>query len=66
MSVIENDETSSSDPVILARKLVRIAEYRNPREHYIIATFEQKLSVFLKRILPGKLFTRIVAGHYGI
>jgi len=66
LTVIEKDETNGWDPVILARKLVNIVECRNPRHNYIIASFEQKLAVFLKYVLPGKLFTWILADHYKI
>jgi NAD(P)-dependent dehydrogenase (short-subunit alcohol dehydrogenase family) len=66
LSVIETDETNGWDPVILARKLVKIIEYKNPAQRYIIASFEQKLAVMLKYILPGKLFMKILGSHYKI
>ncbi len=66
LSVIENDETKGWEPVILAKKLVRIVECRNPSHNYIIASFEQKLAVIIKYILPGKLFSKILRDHYGI
>lgn len=66
LSAIEKDETDGWDPVILARKLVRIVECRNPAQRYIIASPEQKASIILKRILPARVFMRILAGHYKI
>ncbi len=66
LSAIEKDETGGWDPVILARKLVKIVECRNPAERYIIASLEQKASIILKRILPAKVFTSILAGYYKI
>lgn len=66
LAVIEKDEANGWQPVVLARKLVRIVECKNPRQRYIIASFEQKLAVVLKYILPGKLFTWILADHYKI
>jgi short-subunit dehydrogenase len=66
LSVIENDEANGWDPVILARKLVKIVECKNPSQRYIIASFEQKFAVFLKHILPGKLFMKILGSHYKI
>jgi short-subunit dehydrogenase len=66
LSVIETDETNGWDPVILARKLVKIVENKNPAQRYIIASFEQKLAVVLKYILPGKLFMKILGSHYKI
>ena len=66
LSVIEHDETNGGDPAIVARKLVQIVECKNPRQRYIIGSFDQKLAVLLKRILPGKLFTNILGSHYKI
>lgn len=66
LSVIENDEANGWDPAVLARKLVKIVGEENPRQRYIIASFEQKLAVILKYILPGKLFLKILSDHYKI
>ena len=66
LAAIEKDESNGWDPVILAKKLVKIVECKSPRQRYIIASFEQKLAVVLKYVLPGKLFRRILADHYKI
>jgi len=66
LSIIEKDEANGWDPVILANKLVKIIECKNPSQRYIIASFEQKLAVLLKHVLPGKLFMKILGSHYKI
>lgn len=66
LSVIESDEAGGKNPIILAKKLAGIIDCRNPRQRYIIASADQRLAVLLKRIAPGKLFTRILSSHYGI
>lgn len=66
LAIIENDENKGWNPGILARKMVEIVNCPNPRQRYIIASFEQKLAVFIKKILPGKLFSKILADHYGL
>ncbi|MGE0018041.1 MAG: SDR family oxidoreductase [Draconibacterium sp.] len=66
LAVIEKDENKGWNPEILAQKMVKIVNCKNPRQRYIIASFEQKLAVFIKKILPGKLFSKILADHYGI
>ncbi len=63
---IEKDEANGWEPVVLARKLLKIVESKKPRQKYIIASFEQKLAVVLKYILPGKLFRNILENHYMI
>lgn len=66
LKVIEKDETNGWAPEVLAKKIVRIVENKNPRQRYIIGSFEQKLAVLLKIILPGKLFRLILQDHYKI
>jgi NAD(P)-dependent dehydrogenase (short-subunit alcohol dehydrogenase family) len=66
LSIIENDENGGWDPEIMARKIYKILEMKRPANRYVIASFEQKLAVSLKRILPGSWFDAILRGHYGI
>lgn len=66
LAIIEKDEGNGWEPIVLARKLVRIVACKNPHQRYIIASFEQKLAVALKYILPGKLFRMILEDHYKI
>jgi len=66
LKIIEKDEANGWEPEVLARKIVKIVECKNPRQKYIIASFEQKLAVVLKYILPGKLFSTILQDHYKI
>jgi len=66
LSIIEKDENGGWPPDVLARKLVKIIESKNPCQRYIIASAEQKLAVVLKRILPPSWFMQILAPHYGI
>jgi NAD(P)-dependent dehydrogenase (short-subunit alcohol dehydrogenase family) len=66
LAIIEKDEANGWEPKVLAKKLVRIVECKNPHQRYIIASFEQKLAVALKYILPGKLFGMILEDHYKI
>jgi short-subunit dehydrogenase len=66
LAIIEKDESKGWDPVILAKKMVKIVSSGNPAQRYIISSFEQKLAVALKYILPGKLFRMILQDHYKV
>lgn len=66
LSIIEKDEIGGWPPEVLAQKLVKIIETKNPRKRYVVATAEQKLAVVLKNILPAGWFMKILAPHYGI
>jgi short-subunit dehydrogenase len=63
---IEKDEAKGWEPEILAKKMVKIVESKSPRQRYIIGSFEQRLSVLLKRILPGSIFRAIIQDYYKI
>lgn len=64
--VIKNDELNGLSPEILANKIVKIIRKKRPRFAYVIASFEQKLAVFLKNFLPNYLFFNILSKHYKI
>lgn len=62
----EKDERNGLKPEYLARKVSRIVRKRHPRFRYVIASFIQRLSVPLKRILPARVFHRILALFYRV
>ena len=66
LEVIEKTEANGWDPVVLARKIVKIVDKKNPRNRYIIGSYEAQFSVKLKAILPGKLFSKIIEDYYKI
>lgn len=61
---VEHDENGGLKPVVLARKISEIIKMKHPRNGYVIASFEQRLSVLLKRLLPAKWFARILGSYY--
>jgi len=61
---VEHDEKGGLKPVVLAQKISRIINMQHPRNGYVVASFEQKLSVWIKRILPAKWFDRILGSYY--
>ena len=63
---VEHDENGGLKPVVLARKISQIIRKKSPRNGYVVASFEQKLSVLLKRILPAKWFARILGSYYRV
>lgn len=66
LRIIESDERGGWDPQKMARKIYKIIISNNKSYRYVIASFEQKLAVLLKRILPDALFDAILRSHYGI
>ncbi len=66
LALIEKDEANGLEPAVLARKIVKIVESKNPRQRYLLATFLPKLAVALKHVLPAKIFSRLLGIFYGI
>lgn len=64
----ETDEmVKGGRPEYLARRVARIAEARSTAFHNVVAPeFVQLFSVFLSRIIPTKLFLRIIAKFYNV
>lgn len=65
LSKIVNDETHGLTPDTLARRISKIINSKHPADSYVVATFTQRLSVLLKRLLPSRLFRRIISSYYG-
>lgn len=63
-SRIEYDEAHGSEPEDLARLIGRIIRSKRPRLRYMSGKFDQKLSVLIKRIAPGRLFESIIYSYY--
>ena len=61
---VEHDENGGLKPVVLARKISKIISRTRPRNGYVVASLEQRLSVWLKQILPAKWFDRILGSYY--
>lgn len=63
---VEHDENGGLKPEVLACKISQIIQKKQPRNGYVVASLEQKLSVFLKRILPARWFDRILGSYYKV
>lgn len=64
LASIEQDETGGLKPEYLAKRIASIVKKKNPKYSYVISTFEQRLSILLKAILPAPVFAKILAGYY--
>ena len=55
---------SGKDPIMVAEKIFSIIKSNNPKVHYRVGTPLQKFSVFLKKILPDKVYEGMLKKHY--
>lgn len=61
---IAHDEDNGSDPADVGKLVYKILQSKNPALRYKVGKFDQKLSVFLKRVLPTRLFEGIIFKYY--
>ncbi len=64
--VIENDEQGGKSPIMVAKLVARIIRRKNPKLRYVTGAFYQKITIFLKKVLPNKWFDAIIAGYYKV
>jgi len=61
---IDEDVNKGNDPIKVARKIHKIIETKNPKIHYKVGAFMQIFSILLKRILPDKVYEKLLINHY--
>jgi NAD(P)-dependent dehydrogenase (short-subunit alcohol dehydrogenase family) len=67
MNTKVNEEVGKAeDPLYIARTIEKIIASTNPKLHYVAGPPLQKLSIWLKRLLPDRLYEQILAKHYGL
>ncbi|TDP61954.1 SDR family oxidoreductase [Flavobacterium dankookense] len=57
---------SGSNPDEMAMAIYQIINDKNPKIHYKIGAFMQKFSIVLKRILPDRIYEKMLMNHYGL
>jgi len=60
-----NDHVSGgSDPIEMAVAIEKIIGTSDPKIHYKVGSFMQKFSIILKRMLPDKVYEKLVMNYY--
>lgn len=54
----------AADPELMGPAIYRIINSEKPKLRYRIGAAMEKLSVFLKKVLPGRYFEKILQGYY--
>ncbi|MBC3759771.1 SDR family oxidoreductase [Hyunsoonleella sp. SJ7] len=55
---------SGSDPNMMAEAVYGIINAKRPKIHYKVGAFIQKFSIVLKRVLPDKVYEKLLMNHY--
>src|SRR6187431_481698 len=64
LKMMDEHVDSGSNPNEMAEAVYKIIQNPNPRIHYKIGAFMQKFSIVLKRILPDKVYEKMLMNHY--
>jgi NAD(P)-dependent dehydrogenase (short-subunit alcohol dehydrogenase family) len=57
---------SAADPMYIVRAIEKIVNSPSPKLHYVEGPALQKMSIWLKRLLPDRMFEGILKKHYGL
>lgn len=55
---------SGGDPIEMAKAIYKIINTNRPGIHYKVGDFMQKFSIVLKKILPPKVYEKLLMNHY--
>lgn len=64
LNLMNTHVDNGSDPNLMAEAIFKIIYTNNPKVHYKVGEFLQKFSIVLKRILPSKVYEKMLMNHY--
>ena len=64
LNLMDAHVSGGMDPIEMAKAVHKIIETENPRIHYKVGGFMEKFSIVLKRILPDRMYEKILMNHY--
>lgn len=64
LKMMDEHVDSGSNPNQMAEAIYKIILEPNPKIHYKVGAFLQKFSIVLKRILPDKVYEKMLMNHY--
>ncbi len=64
LAIIDDHVQEGQDPIKVAEMVFKIINTKNPKVHYKVGSQMQKFSLVLKKILPDKIYERLLLNHY--
>ena len=64
LALMDGHVNLGMDPKVMAKAIHQIIEKKNPKIHYKIGGFMEKFSIILKRVLPDKVYEKLLMNHY--
>lgn len=66
LKTMDEHVDEGGDPKEMAEAIHKVIETKSPKIHYKVGAFMQKFSIVLKRVLPDKVYERVLMKHYKI
>lgn len=64
LKAIDEDVNKGDDPIAVAEMVYKVIKTKQPKIHYKVGAFMQKFSIVLKRLLPDKVYEKMLINHY--
>ena len=64
LAIMDAHVDSGNDPHQMAEAVYKVIKSAKPKGHYRVGAFMQKFSVVLKKILPDRVYERLLLNHY--
>lgn len=64
LDLMNTHVNNGSNPNMMAEAVFKVINTPNPKVHYKVGEFMQKFSIVLKRILPDRVYEKLLMNHY--
>ncbi len=64
LEIMNQHVDEGKDPEVMAKAIYKVIQTPNPKAHYRVGDPLQKFSIVLKRILPDKVYEKMLLKHY--
>jgi len=64
LDLMDTHVNGGMNPIKMAEKVYQIINTKNPKINYKVGGFMEKFSIVLKRILPDKIYEKLLMNHY--
>lgn len=64
LDLMDAHVNAGMNPIEMAKTVYKIINTSSPKIHYKVGGFMEKFSIVLKRILPDKMYQKLLMNHY--
>lgn len=64
LALMNEHVDGGGNPMEVAKVVLKIIKAKKPKVHYKVGEFMQKFSLFLKKLLPDKVYEKLLLNHY--